>query len=128
MPSQGPRPEHTPQARQGVARRSGAPEAVRTAAGRPPEAPERKILAAAVERVTYENPENGFCVLRTRARGPRDLVTVVGDAATVAPGERITGVGEWVDDCTRGQHSGRASCGRRSRRRSMGSSGTRAPA
>ena len=76
---------------------------MRTAADRPPEAPERKIPAAAVERVTYQNPENGFCVPRTRARGPRDLVTVVGDVATVAPGERITGAGEWVNDCTHGQ-------------------------
>ena len=103
MPSQGRRPERTPQARQGIARRYGAPEAVRAAASRPPAAPDRKVLATAVERVTYRNPENGFCVLRTRARGHRDLVTVVGDATTVAPGERTTGAGEWVNDCTHGQ-------------------------
>ena len=103
MPSQGWRPEYTLQARQGVARRSGAPEAVRTAPDRPPEAPEREVLAAAVGRVTYHHPENGFCVLRTRVRGHRDLVTVVGHAATVAPGERITATGEWVNDRTRGQ-------------------------
>ena len=76
---------------------------MRTAADRPPEAPEREVLAGAVERVTFHNPENGFCVLRTRARGRRDLVTVVGHAATVAPGERITATGEWVNDRTRGQ-------------------------
>ena len=103
MPSQGRRPEHTPQARQGVARRSGSPEAVRTAADRPPEAPEREVLVAAVERVTYHNPENGVCVLGTRVRRYRDLVTVVGHAATVAPEEWITATGEWVNDRTRGQ-------------------------
>ena len=57
---------------------------------------DREVLAGLVERVTFHNPENGFCVLRTRARGHRDLVTVVGHAAMVAPGEWITASGEWV--------------------------------
>jgi hypothetical protein len=43
-----------------------------------------EVLAGLVERVTYHNAENGFCVLRTRARGHRDVVTVVGHAAAVA--------------------------------------------
>ena len=65
--------------------------------------PDREVLAGPVERVTFHNPENGFCVLRTRARGHRDLVTVVGHAATVSPGEWITASGEWVNDRTHGQ-------------------------
>ena len=65
--------------------------------------PDREVLAGPVERVTYHNPENGFCVLRTRARGHRELVTVVGHAATVSPGEWITASGEWVNDRTHGQ-------------------------
>ena len=68
-----------------------------------PGSPEREVLAGLVERVTFHNPENGFCVLRTRARGHRDLVTVVGHAAMVAPGEWITASGEWVNDRTHGQ-------------------------
>ena len=36
------------------------------------------VLAGIVERVTFHNEENGFCVLRVKARGHRDLVTVVG--------------------------------------------------
>ena len=28
--------------------------------------------------MTFHNSENGFCVLRTKARGRRDLITVVG--------------------------------------------------
>jgi exodeoxyribonuclease V alpha subunit len=36
-----------------------------------------------VERVTYHNLENGFCVLRVKARGQRDLVAVVGHASVV---------------------------------------------
>ncbi len=64
---------------------------------------DREVLAGLVERVTFHNPENGFCVLRTRARGHRDLVTMVGHAAAVAPGEWITASGEWVNDRTHGQ-------------------------
>ena len=71
--------------------------------GRRQEAADREVLAGLVERVTFHNPENGFCVLRTRARGHRDLVTVVGHAAMVAPGEWITASGEWVNDRTHGQ-------------------------
>ena len=71
--------------------------------GRQAGSPDREVLAGPVERVTFHNPENGFCVLRTRARGHRDLVTVVGHAATVSPGEWITASGEWVNDRTHGQ-------------------------
>src|SRR5262249_2698547 len=47
--------------------------------------------------------ENGFCVLRTKARGHRASVTVVGYAAVVSAGEWITASGEWVNDRTHGQ-------------------------
>ena len=72
-------------------------------AGRRQESSDREVLAGLVERVTFHNPENGFCVLRTRARGHRDLVTVVGHAAMVAPGEWIIASGEWVNDRTHSQ-------------------------
>jgi exodeoxyribonuclease V alpha subunit len=62
-----------------------------------------EILAGLVERVTYHNVENGFCVLRAKARGHRDVVTVVGHAATIAAGEWITASGHWVNDRTHGQ-------------------------
>jgi exodeoxyribonuclease V alpha subunit len=64
---------------------------------------DREVLAGVVERVTFHNAENGFCVLRTKARGHRDLVTVVGHAATISAGEWITATGEWVNDRTHGQ-------------------------
>ena len=38
-----------------------------------------------------------------KARGHRDVVTVVGHAATIAPGEWITASGEWVNYWTHGQ-------------------------
>src|SRR6516162_6686949 len=52
-----------------------------------------EVLAGLVERVTYHNAENGFCVLRASARGHRDAVTVVGIMAS----------GQWVNDRTHGQ-------------------------
>ena len=62
-----------------------------------------EVLAGLVERVTFHNAENGFCVLRAKARGHRELVTVVGHAATISAGEWITASGEWVNDRTHGQ-------------------------
>ena len=62
-----------------------------------------EVLAGLVERVTYHNAENGFCVLRARARGHRDVVTVVGHAAVISAGEWIMATGEWVNDRTHGQ-------------------------
>ena len=62
----------------------------------------QEVLAGLVERVTYHNPESGFCVLRA-ARAHREMVTVVGYAATIAAGEWITASGEWVNDRTHGR-------------------------
>ena len=62
-----------------------------------------EVLAGLVERVTYHNDENGFCVLRASARGHRDIVTVVGHAATISAGEWITASGQWVNDRAHGQ-------------------------
>ncbi len=68
-----------------------------------PEAPTQAVLAGLVERVTFHNPENGFCVLRIKARGHRDLVTVVGQTAVISAGEWVTTSGEWTNDRTHGQ-------------------------
>ena len=68
-----------------------------------PESATQEVLAGLVERVTFHNTENGFCVLRAKARGHRDQVTVVGHAATISAGEWITASGEWVNDRTHGQ-------------------------
>jgi hypothetical protein len=35
-------------------------------------------------------------VLRVKARAHRDLITIVGHAATIAAGEWITALGEWI--------------------------------
>jgi exodeoxyribonuclease V alpha subunit len=51
-----------------------------------------------IERVTFHNEENGFCVLKVKAKSHRDLVTVVGPLPSVSAGEWVTAEGRWVQD------------------------------
>jgi hypothetical protein len=61
-----------------------------------------EVLAGLVDRVTFHNSENGFCVLRVKARGQRDLITLVGHAAMISAGEFVQASGTWVNDRTHG--------------------------
>ena len=61
-----------------------------------------EVLAGLVERVTFHNQDSGFCVLRLKARGHRDLVTTIGHAAMISAGEWVTASGEWINDRTHG--------------------------
>ncbi len=51
-----------------------------------------------VERVVYENPENGFFVARLKTEDSPDLVTFVGNLMAVSPGETIRLWGQWEQD------------------------------
>jgi len=62
----------------------------------------KETLAGLIERVTFHNAENGFCVLRVKVRGQRDLVTVVGHAAMISAGEFVQMSGRWFNDHTHG--------------------------
>ena len=55
-------------------------------------------LSGLIERVTFFNEENGYGVLKVKAKGHRDLVTVVGSLPSVSPGEWLTAQGRWVQD------------------------------
>ena len=59
-------------------------------------------LSGSVERVTFHSEESGFCVLRVKVKGHRELVTVIGSAAAITPGEFVEGVGSWHTDKTHG--------------------------
>jgi len=61
-----------------------------------------EVLAGLVDRVTFHNSDNGFCVLRIKARGQRDLITLVGHAAMISAGEFVQASGSWVNDRTHG--------------------------
>ena len=56
---------------------------------------DREPLSGLVERVTFHSQETGFCVLRVKVRGHRELVSVIGSAASVQPGEFIQCSGRW---------------------------------
>jgi exodeoxyribonuclease V alpha subunit len=84
-------------------------------------------LAGLVDRVTFHNAENGFCVLGVKARGQRDLITVIGHAAMISAGEFVQASGFWVNDRTHGSNSAPSSSRRRRRPRSRGSRNTSAP-
>jgi exodeoxyribonuclease V alpha subunit len=55
-------------------------------------------LSGSIERVTFHSGESGFCVLRVKVRGQRDLVTIIGSAPSVTPGEYLECEGHWVND------------------------------
>ena len=67
-----------------------------------PETKHRETLVGSVERVTFHNEENGFAVLKVKARGRRDLVPVVGHVASISAGEFIHAVGDWSNDRVHG--------------------------
>ena len=46
--------------------------------------------------MTYHNLENGFCVLRVKARGLRDLVAVIGYATAINAREFVSATGSWT--------------------------------
>ncbi|MCG4262054.1 ATP-dependent RecD-like DNA helicase [Acetobacter senegalensis] len=70
--------------------------------GRATDSSPMEALAGLVERVTFHNAENGFCVLRVKVRGQRDLITVVGHAAMISAGEFVQMSGRWFNDHTHG--------------------------
>lgn len=60
-------------------------------------------IAGFVERVTFHSQESGFCVLRVKVKGRRELVTVVGTLAEVRAGEWLEADGAWTIDPKHGQ-------------------------
>ena len=53
-----------------------------------------EYLRSVVERITYQNDDNGYTVLRVRAKGFTDLVTTVGSMGAVNVGSVLTLKGE----------------------------------
>lgn len=62
-----------------------------------------ETFAGLIERVTFHNEDNGFCVLKVKASGFSDLVTVVGHASMISVGEHITCSGQWSNNANYGQ-------------------------
>ncbi len=62
-----------------------------------------ETLSGVIERVTFHNLDNGYCVLKVQAKGHRELVAVVGHLSAALAGEFIEATGEWVSDRAHGQ-------------------------
>ena len=83
---------------QGAGQRSGQGAVHGTVQGAGQEERKGRLdeLSGLLERVTYHNEETGYCVLRIKVKGETDLITVVGHASSVTPGEYVTAHGFWV--------------------------------
>ena len=55
-------------------------------------------LRCVVERITYQNPENGYSVMRVKVKGYDDLVTLVGNLLEVPAGSVLLCEGDWKVD------------------------------
>ena len=60
-------------------------------------------LRCVVERITYQNEENGYTVIKVRVKNHPDLVTVVGSMADVHVGSVLSCTGSWRIDAKYGQ-------------------------
>ena len=58
--------------------------------------PPGEQITGLVERVTFHNAQSGFCVLKVKVRGQRDLVVVVGTLPEVREGEYLQASGRWT--------------------------------
>jgi exodeoxyribonuclease V alpha subunit len=62
-----------------------------------------EYISGIVERITYENEETGFSVIKIKSKGFSELVTVVGNLAAVNVGASIKLKGKWRHDSKYGR-------------------------
>ena len=60
-------------------------------------------IRCVVERITYQNPDNGYSVLKVRLNGYDDLITVVGNLLDVTAGSVLSIEGDWKVDAKYGR-------------------------
>ncbi len=60
-------------------------------------------LLGTVERIVFNNEENGYTIARFSARGRYDLVTIVGNMADVRPGAYLRVWGKWQNHLIYGE-------------------------
>ena len=60
-------------------------------------------IRCVVERITYQNPENGYSVLKVHVKGYDDLVTVVGNLLDANVGSVLLVEGNWKVDTKYGR-------------------------
>ena len=60
-------------------------------------------IRCVVERITYQNPENGYSVLKCRVKDYSDLVPVIGNMIDANVGSVLVCEGEWKVDAKYGR-------------------------
>ena len=60
------------------------------------------MLRCVVERITFQNEENGYTILKGKVKGHHELVTIVGPMPSVAVGSVLSLQGFWKHDSTYG--------------------------
>ena len=60
-------------------------------------------IRCVVERITYQNPDNGYSVLKVSVKGYNDLVTVVGNLLDATVGSVLLLEGDWKVDAKFGK-------------------------
>lgn len=59
-------------------------------------------VRGSIERITYQNAENGYTVAKLQQAGKKELLTVVGSMAAIQPGETIACHGHFKNHVTHG--------------------------
>ncbi len=60
-------------------------------------------IRCVVERITYQNPENGYTVLKARVKGYNDLVAIIGNLIDINVGSVLLVEGNWKVDIKYGR-------------------------
>ena len=60
-------------------------------------------IRCVVERITYQNPENGYSVLKCRVKDYSDLVPIIGNMLDANVGSVLLAEGEWKVDSKYGR-------------------------
>ncbi|KJV57254.1 helix-hairpin-helix motif family protein [Orientia chuto str. Dubai] len=60
--------------------------------------PSNNQILGLVERITFHNPENGFCIIKAKVSHKKDLITVIGYSSAITVGQHIEASGIWVND------------------------------
>lgn len=55
-------------------------------------------IRCVVERITYQNPENGYSILKVKVKDYSELVTIVGNLLDVPVGSVLLCDGDWKVD------------------------------
>ena len=55
-------------------------------------------IRCVVEHITYQNPENGYSVMKVQVKGYREAVTLVGNLLDVPVGSVLLCEGNWKMD------------------------------